>query len=126
MKVLQFAFGGDGSATATCRTTTSPTRCVYTGTHDNDTTLRLVGDRAGARCGTTCASYLATDGRDIAWDLIRAAHASVGDTAIVPLQDVLGLASEHRMNVPGEAAATGAGASPGPTSGPTMQRGCSR
>jgi len=45
--------------------------------------------------------YLATDGREMHWTLIRAALASVADTAIIPLQDVLGLGSEARMNLPG-------------------------
>ena len=47
--------------------------------------------------------YLGTDGRDIAWDLIRSAYASVAERAIVPLQDVANLGSEARMNVPGRA-----------------------
>jgi 4-alpha-glucanotransferase len=82
---------------------------VYTGTHDNDTTVGWwtagVGDttrteedvaaeRAFAR------AYLRSDGTEIHWDFIRAALGSVADTAIVPLQDVLGLGSEARMNVP--------------------------
>ena len=45
--------------------------------------------------------YLNTDGREIHWDIIRALLASVADTAIVPLQDVLGVGSEGRMNLPG-------------------------
>jgi len=44
--------------------------------------------------------YLGTDGREINWDFIRLALSSVADTAIIPLQDVLGLGSEARMNVP--------------------------
>jgi len=47
--------------------------------------------------------YLATDGREIHWDFIRAVLASVADTAIVPLQDVLELGGEARMNLPGRA-----------------------
>src|ERR1041385_4297439 len=45
--------------------------------------------------------YLATDGREMNWTLIRAALASVADTALIPMQDVLGLGSEARMNLPG-------------------------
>ena len=45
--------------------------------------------------------YLDTDGREMHWTMIRAALASVADTAIVPMQDVLGLGSEARMNMPG-------------------------
>jgi 4-alpha-glucanotransferase len=44
--------------------------------------------------------YLAADGREMNWTLIRALLASVADTAIVPMQDVLGLGSEARMNTP--------------------------
>jgi 4-alpha-glucanotransferase len=43
-----------------------------------------------------------SDGSEIHWDLVRAAMASVADTAIVPMQDVLGLGSEARMNFPGQ------------------------
>ena len=46
--------------------------------------------------------YLGTDGSQIHWDFIRAACASVADTAIHPMQDILGLATEHRMNFPGK------------------------
>ena len=46
-------------------------------------------------------SYLATDGHDIHWQLIRAAFASVADTAVHPLQDILGLGGASRMNFPG-------------------------
>jgi 4-alpha-glucanotransferase len=49
-------------------------------------------------------AYLGTNGREIHWDFIRAVLASVADTAIVPVQDVLGLGSEARMNLPGRAA----------------------
>jgi 4-alpha-glucanotransferase len=47
--------------------------------------------------------YLGADGREMNWTLIRAALASVADTVIIPLQDVLGLGSEARMNLPGRA-----------------------
>jgi 4-alpha-glucanotransferase len=47
-----------------------------------------------------CLKYLDTDGKEINWDFIRALLASVADTAIVPLQDLLGLGTEARMNLP--------------------------
>jgi len=47
--------------------------------------------------------YLGADGREMNWTLIRAALASVANTVIIPLQDVLGLGSEARMNLPGRA-----------------------
>jgi 4-alpha-glucanotransferase len=48
--------------------------------------------------------YLACDGRDVPWDMIRAAWMSVADLAVTPLQDVLGLGSAARMNTPGQPA----------------------
>jgi len=111
MRVLQFAFGDDAKA-ADYRPHNYPRDCVcYTGTHDNDTTVGWFRSEAGV--GTTrdeeqvarernfTLSYLGSDGRQIHWDLIRAALSSVADTAIVPMQDVLGLPSTARMNQPG-------------------------
>jgi 4-alpha-glucanotransferase len=109
MRVLQFAFRGDS------RNIDLPhnyiRNCVvYTGTHDNNTTLGWFNSKAGE--GSTrdaeeiererayCLKYLNSKGTEIHWDFIRAAWASVADTAIVPLQDVLGLDSAARMNLP--------------------------
>jgi len=99
MKVLQFAFG-IGPRNPYLPHNYERNCVVYTGTHDNDTTA---GWFASAGEGTRHAArlYLASDGRDIAWDLIRLALASVADWAIVPLQDLLSLGSEARMNTPG-------------------------
>jgi 4-alpha-glucanotransferase len=47
--------------------------------------------------------YTGADGSEVHWDLIRLAYASVADLAVIPMQDVLGLGSEARMNVPGKA-----------------------
>jgi 4-alpha-glucanotransferase len=108
MKVLQFAFGEDARDVPTGRNlylphNYEPNFVVYTGTHDNDTT---VGWFAGLGQAERAAvlRYLGTDGRDIAGDLIRLAFGSVARWAIVPLQDILGLGSEARMNVPGRPA----------------------
>ena len=113
MKVLQFAFGDDAEADAYKPHNHVARSVVYTGTHDNDTTVGWFEDQGGpsstrtpeqiARERAFALRYLATDGREIHWAMIRAAHASVARTAIVPLQDVLGLGTEHRMNVPGTA-----------------------
>jgi 4-alpha-glucanotransferase len=109
MRVLQFAFGGD-TKNRDLPHNYQPNVVVYTGTHDNDTTVGWFKSSAGD--GSTraakqiererefCLEYLNTDGRAIHWDFIRAALASVADTAIVPLQDVLGLGAEARMNLP--------------------------
>ena len=110
MGILQFAFGIDPQAPEFKPHNFSRHFVVYTGTHDNDTTLgwwtsRGVGDSTrtaeNIRAEREFArKYLGTEGREMNWDLIRAALASVADIAIVPLQDVLGLGSEARMNLP--------------------------
>jgi 4-alpha-glucanotransferase len=113
MAVLQFAFAGDDSAHDFLPYNYSR-RCVaYTGTHDNDTTVGWLRSRGGEDSTRTarqvekerefCLRYLGTDGRQIHWDFIRAVFSSVATTVIVPLQDVLGLGSEARMNRPGRA-----------------------
>jgi 4-alpha-glucanotransferase len=99
MRVLQFAFGGapeDRFLPHNYRRET----VVYTGTHDNDTTRGWYAS-IDEKERDFVRRYLARDGSDIAWDLIRLAWNSVADWAIVPLQDVLDLGSEARMNFPG-------------------------
>ncbi len=79
---------------------------VYTGTHDNDTTVGWYTDpkrKHATKERSLCREYLHSDGLEIHWDLIRAAFASIANTAIVPMQDVLGLGSEARMNLPASA-----------------------
>lgn len=111
MRVLQFAFGDDPKASDYQPHNYVRHAVVYTGTHDNDTAVGWFRSQAGE--GTTRSAeqveaernftlrYLNTDGREIHWDLIRAALASVADTAIVPMQDLLGLGAGARMNMPG-------------------------
>lgn len=108
MKVLQFAFDDAAVGEDVRDTADNPflphnfdrNFVVYTGTHDNDTTLGWFKSLPEAE-RQAVRRYLGTDGEDIAWDLIRCALASVADTAIIPLQDVLLLGSEARMNRPG-------------------------
>ncbi len=76
---------------------------VYTGTHDNDTSLGWFQNSSEESERHHLRVYLATDAGAPHWDLIRAAMMSVGRTAIVPMQDFLGLGSECRMNFPGKA-----------------------
>ena len=97
MKVLQFAFYEPDSDYLPHRHV--PCSVVYTGTHDNDTAR---GWYAGLKPEERerVWDYLGSNGSEIHWDLIRAAYASVARRAIVPLQDVLGLGSEARMNMP--------------------------
>ena len=100
MRILQFAFAGDASDRFLPHNY-EPDTVVYAGTHDNDTVAGWWAtaseyERHHAR------GYLATDGHDIPWTLIRAAMSSVADTAVHPMQDVLALPTEHRMNYPGQ------------------------
>lgn len=110
MHILQFALSPDPEADDYKPYNFSPNSVVYTGTHDNDTT---VGWFRSEGAGETTRDqeqvqkerdyvlkYLGTDGGDINWDLIRLAFSAVSKTAILPLQDVLGLGSEARMNTP--------------------------
>ena len=97
MRVLQFAFGGTPT-TPTCRTTALPNSVAYTGTHDNDTTLGWWNRAEGT--APPRAGYLGCDGRTWA-GTSSAPCAPRRDPAIVPMQDVLGLGGEHRMNLPG-------------------------
>jgi 4-alpha-glucanotransferase len=109
MRVLQFAFQGDSKSIDLPHNYVRNS-VVYTGTHDNDTTIGWFNSIAGERSTRSakeiererayCLEYLASDGREIHWDLIRAAWASVANTAVVPLQDVLGLGARARMNLP--------------------------
>jgi len=109
MRVLQFAFGGD-SSNSDLPHNYRRNVVAYTGTHDNNTTVGWFNDVAGKGSTRTpeevqgerdyCRAYLNTDGAQIHWDFIRAVMASVANTVIIPLQDVLGLGLEARMNVP--------------------------
>jgi 4-alpha-glucanotransferase len=113
MRVLQFGFGGDLRTNEHCPHNYTRDCVVYTGTHDNNTSVGwlheveppdspsaldpMQAERA------TALKYMASDGRKPHWDMIRLALASVGDLAPIPLQDVLGLGQEARMNYPGQA-----------------------
>jgi 4-alpha-glucanotransferase len=102
MKVLQFAFGGGTDNLYLPHNFTDPNCVVYTGTHDNDTTSGWFAS-ASEHERDFVRRYLGSDGTTIAFDVMRLALGSVARTAIVPLQDVLGLGSEARMNTPGAA-----------------------
>jgi 4-alpha-glucanotransferase len=111
MAILQFAFGKDPQAPDFKPHNYPRHRVAYTGTHDNDTVVGWWAS-AGASDSTRTAEdvekemefarrYLNTDGSEIHWAMIRTLMASVADTVIFPLQDVLGVGSEGRMNLPG-------------------------
>ena len=102
MRVLHFAFGGASDNTYLPHNYEANT-VVYTGTHDNNTTPGWWAQASDAE-RQHVREYFALKPEDepsIHWVLIRAACASVADTAIHPLQDVLGLGAESRMNLPG-------------------------
>jgi 4-alpha-glucanotransferase len=97
MKVLQFGFTGPENPFLPHNYTTN---CVaYTGTHDNDTAMSWF--EHGPREEREFAlRYLRVDGHDFAWDLIRAVWGSVAVMSVAPMQDVLSLGGEARMNFP--------------------------
>ncbi len=109
MRILQFAFGGD-AANHDLPHNYVKNSVAYTGTHDNDTTVGWYLSQAGA--GSTrdadeisrehdySLKYLNSDGSEIHWDFVRAVWASVADTAIAPVQDLIGIGTEGRINLP--------------------------
>jgi 4-alpha-glucanotransferase len=110
MAVLQFAFGTDPQGPS-FRPHNYPRDVVaYTGTHDNDTAIgwwTSTGEGDSTRTHQQieaerrfALNYLGADGSEINWSFIRALMASVADTVIFPAQDLLGLGSEARMNLP--------------------------
>jgi 4-alpha-glucanotransferase len=99
MRVLQFAFAGAVEERFLPHNHERNT-VVYTGTHDNDTTAGWYAHMTPAE-SAWLERYVPHAREDIPWPLIRLAWASVGSLSIVPFQDVLGLGSEARMNVPG-------------------------
>jgi 4-alpha-glucanotransferase len=113
MAVLQFAFGNDAQAPSFRPHNYDRNLVAYTGTHDNDTTVgwwRSSGSLNSTRTeedvrkeGEVARAYLDLDGpeKNISWALVRALMASVADTVVIPLQDILSLDSSARMNVPG-------------------------
>jgi len=101
MRILQFAFQGDASDRFLPHHH-EPDTVVYTGTHDNDTVAGWWAT-ASEHEKHFARGYLATDGHDMPWTLIRTACASVADSAVHPMQDVLCLPGACRMNHPGQA-----------------------
>lgn len=112
MRVLQFAFGADSMAPEYMPENYPDNSVAYTGTHDNDTVLGLFNSGADEHTTRTeemveaerrtILNYTHTDGSELNWDYIRHVWNSQARLAICPLQDVLGLGSESRMNTPGK------------------------
>ena len=106
MKVLQMSFGNSDNPAEM-----DSSNVVYTGTHDNDTTVGWFRNGAGQgnlrtkkeieRGRKHALALLGSDGSEIHWDMIKLALDSPADIAIIPLQDILGLDSRARMNTPG-------------------------
>jgi 4-alpha-glucanotransferase len=111
MAVFQFAFGNDPQA-PTFRPHNYPRNVfAYTGTHDNDTVQGWWNSEGNDSTRTAedialekarARAYLGTD-RQIHWAMVRALMASVGGSVVFPVQDLLGLGSEARMNTPSTA-----------------------
>lgn len=109
MRILQMGFGA-GSDNIDLPHNYVPHSVVYTGSHDHDTVIGWYKSKEGT--GSTraqeqielerdmCLKYLRSSGKSINWDFIETAFASVSLLAIVPMQDILGLGSNARMNLP--------------------------
>lgn len=101
MAVLQFAFGGDDD-NAYLPHNVTPNTVIYTGTHDNDTTIGWYKAEQ-EKVRDHVRRYLSISGDDIAYDLIRCAMESPANLAIAPLQDFMRLGTSARLNKPGTA-----------------------
>jgi 4-alpha-glucanotransferase len=111
MAILQFAFGTDPQGPSFRPHNYARNLVAYTGGHDNDTTVGWwnsgVADSTRSEADLVCEHEYAMAylnlraGEAIQWAMIRALMASVADTVLIPMQDVLGLGSEARMNLPG-------------------------
>jgi 4-alpha-glucanotransferase len=98
MAVLQFGFGDEGAHMYLPHRAAG--KVIYTGTHDNDTTVGWFRSGAAEHERLNAEAYLGRCDEGIHWAFIRAVQTSPAEFALVPLQDVLGLGSEARMNTP--------------------------
>ncbi|MGA2645052.1 MAG: 4-alpha-glucanotransferase [Candidatus Sulfotelmatobacter sp.] len=98
MAVLQFGFGDEGAHMYLPHRAAG--KVIYTGTHDNDTTAGWFKSAAADHERRNAECYVGRCDDGIHWAFIRAALNSVADLALIPLQDLLGLGSEARMNTP--------------------------
>ena len=102
MKVLQFAFDGEPNNPYLPWNFTSPNCVVYSGTHDNETTVGWYLDKqVDNNCKERARRAANSDGSAIHLDFIKMAYASIAALAIIPMQDVLGFGNDCRMNWPG-------------------------
>jgi 4-alpha-glucanotransferase len=98
--VLQFGFGDKGAHMYLPHR--SAGKVIYTGTHDNDTTAGWFHSGAGEHERRNAETYLGRCDDGMHWGFVRAAQTSAAEFALIPLQDVLGLGSEARMNTPSQ------------------------
>jgi 4-alpha-glucanotransferase len=98
MAVLQFGFGDEGAHMYLPHRAAG--KVIYTGTHDNDTVLGWWSSGAAEHERRNAVAYVGHSEDGIHWGFIRAAQCSAASLCIVPLQDVLGLGSDARMNTP--------------------------
>ncbi|NWF69364.1 MAG: 4-alpha-glucanotransferase [Chloroflexi bacterium] len=101
MKILQFAFGDQCGANAFLPHHYPQNCVVYTGTHDNNTTVGWWNSETSPEIRQCLAEYIGCSVQQPNWELIRLALRSVAHTAIIPMQDVLGYGADTRMNTPG-------------------------
>lgn len=100
MKILQFAWNDNAGNSFLPHNFQTPHCIVYTGTHDNDTTLGWY--RQGTELERhRVREFLEINGNQINWDLIKLGMQSTGVWFITPMQDFMNLGTEHRMNLPG-------------------------
>jgi 4-alpha-glucanotransferase len=103
MKILLFAFGDDFPYGSYLPKNFSNNNCVvYTGTHDNNTVLGWWTEDAGKNGKKRFFKYIGgeIESRDLNWEFVKLAMSSVADTAIIPMQDILGLGADAKMNRP--------------------------
>jgi len=98
MAVLQFGFGDEGAHMYLPHRASG--KVMYTGTHDNDTVAGWWHSGAADHERRNAEAYLGRSDDGVHWAFIRAALCSPASLSIIPLQDVLGLGSEARMNTP--------------------------
>lgn len=103
MKVLQFAFGGHMPYSVDIPHNYTANCIVYTGTHDNTTTLGWYEHESNKADHKRMEHYIDArlKAKDVHCVMARMAYASVAKTAIMPMQDILGLPEKYRMNTPG-------------------------
>lgn len=104
MKILHFAFDSDADNLYLPHNYLTANCVVFTGTHDNDTSLGWYLGECSEEIRARVRRYAHSDCQEVHWDLIRLALSSVAATAIIPLQDLMGFGGDCRMNLPGTVA----------------------